>query len=320
MLNPIHLQTLEVVVETGSFASAARELGYTASAVSQQMEALERAAGLVLFERGARGVQVTATARVLADRARTVLSNLQELDADVHAIAAGRTGRLKIGCFPTAGARLLPAALSQFRAAYPAIDVTLRIAEPPETTVMVESGELDIAVVYEYESLARTFPVLLGETRLITERLVFLSPPDMPVSDSQSIGPVAGGADWISSGTGTGGESTTYRICAEMGFIPNITLRTDYYDLVTEFVAAGLGVAIVPALGIVSHDRVNILPVQSKWAQRTVSVVYRKGVANPLIPLVTESLAQTVRAAHWGPHITMPDQRDERKVPEHPSW
>ena len=149
---------------------------------------------------------------------------------------------------------------------------------------------------------------------------MFLTSADMAVQGGQSeYRSVGGWAEWISSGAGPAVRSTTYRICAEMGFVPNITLRTEYYDLVTEFVAAGLGVAIVPALGIMSHDRVNILPVQSKWAARTVSLVYRDGVANPLIPLATESFAQTVRAAHWGPHITMPDQRDEREVPEHPS-
>ncbi len=319
MLNPIHLQTLEVVVETGSFASAARDLGYTASAVSQQMDALERAAGLVLFERGARGVQVTASARLLAERARTVLSGLAELDADVRSIAAGRTGRLKIGCFPTAGARLLPLALSQLKEAHPAIEVTLRIAEPAVTVAMVESGELDVALVYEYATLARTIPAHLGRRSLVVEDLVFLSPPDMVISDTAGIAAAAGTADWISSGTGTGGESTTHRICADLGFVPNITLRTEYYDLVTEFVAAGLGVAMVPALGIVSHDRVNVLPVQSKWARRTVSVVYSAGVAGPLIPLVIESFAETVRRTDWGPHLRVPDGPPERKAPERPT-
>ncbi|MET4426790.1 LysR family transcriptional regulator [Mycolicibacterium sp. 624] len=313
MLSPVHLQTLEVVVETGSFASAARELGYTASAVSQQMEALERAAGLTLFNRGARGVQVTAPARMLADRARRVLSDLRELDADVRSIAAGRSGRLKVGCFPTAGTRILPAALSGLKRSHPSVEVTLRIAEPTYTVEMVESGELDVAFTYEYAALARTWPGSLRRDTLIAEDLVFLSPPDMAVRETAAISAMSAGLDWITSGSGTAGESTTYRICADMGFVPNITLRTEYYDLVTEFVAAGLGVAIVPALGIVSHERVNILPVQSKWAQRTVSVVYRNGGDDPLISAVTESFAQTVRSTEWGPHISRVN--DARSVP-----
>jgi DNA-binding transcriptional LysR family regulator len=304
MLNPVHLQTLEVVVNTGSFASAARELGYTASAVSQQMEALERASGLTLFERGARGVAVTGPARMLADRARRVLLDLAELDADARSIAAGRTGRLKVGCFPTAGARILPAALSDLKRSHPSIEVTLRIAEPAATIALVESGELDVAFTYEYAALAHSWPASVKREPLIAEDLVFLSPPAMVVPDTAAIRACAVDADWISSGSGTAGESTTYRICGEMGFVPNFTLRTEYYDLVTEFVAAGLGVAIVPALGIVSHDRVNILPVQSKWAQRSVSVVYRRGADNPLIPQVVDSFAQTVRATEWGRYTT----------------
>lgn len=303
LLSPVHLHTLEVVVETGSFASAARELGYTASAVSQQMDALERAAGLRLFERGARGVAITAAARTLAAKARKVLVSLQELEDDVESLAAGRSGRLKVGCFPTAGARVLPAALSELRRTHPSVEVTLRIAEPSETVALVDSGELDVAFGYEYAALARTWPAAVRRTRLITERLVFLSPPALAVDDTAAIGRLCAGSEWITSGTGTAGELTTYRICADLGFVPNVTLRTVYYDLVTEFVAAGLGVAIVPALGIVTHDRVNVLPVQSQWAQRTVSVVYREGGANPLIPVVVESFVQTVRTRDWGPHI-----------------
>lgn len=305
MISPVHLQTLQAVVTTGSFASAARELGYTASAVSQQMEALERATGLVLFDRGARGVQITAPARLLAERAGRVLFDLQELDAEVRSIAAGRTGRLKVGCFPTAGARILPAALSDLRTTHPAVEVSLRIAEPAETVAMVESGELDVAFSYEYAALTRTWPGSLAREALITEDLVFLSPQGTSAPDTEAIGSTFAESHWITSGSGTAGESTTYRICAELGFVPLVGLRTEYYDLIAEFVAAGLGVAIVPALGIVSHDRVNVLSVQSKWAQRTVSLVYRASVSDPLIPQVIESFAKTVRAAEWGPHITL---------------
>ena len=304
MLNPVHLQTLQVVVGTGSFASAARELGYTSSAVSQQMEALERGTGLTLFERGARGVQITAPARLLAERAGRVLADLQELDADARAISAGRTGRLKVGCFPTAGTRILPAALSVLRSTHAGVEVSLRIAEPIETLAMVESGELDLAFGYEYAALARSWPANLVREALLIEDLVFLSQLGTVVEDTEAIAAGFADADWITSGSGTAGESTTYRICADLGFVPNVGLRTEYYDLITEFVAAGLGVAIVPALGVVSHDRVNTLPVQSKWARRTVSLVYRDSVSDPLIPEAIESFGQTVRAAEWGRYIT----------------
>lgn len=290
-------------MSTGSFASAARELGYTASAVSQQMEALEKASGLALFSRGARGVQITASAHLLAERAGRVLAELEDLDADARAIAAGRSGRIKVGCFPTAGARILPAALSSLRRSHPSVEVSLRIAEPAEIVPMVESGELDLAFGFEYAAITRTWPSGLAREALLIEDLVLLSAPGAAVSDT-AIADTLAGAEWITSGAGTAGELTTYRICADMGFVPTVALRTEYYDLVTEFVAAGLGVAIVPALGIVSHDRVEVLSVQSKWAKRTVSLVYREGASDPLVPAVIESFVETVRATEWGPYIT----------------
>ncbi|MGB3483848.1 MAG: LysR family transcriptional regulator [Mycobacterium sp.] len=304
MLNPVHLQTLRAVVATGSFASAARELGYTASAVSQQMEALERSTGLTLFERRARGVQITAPAYLLAERAARVLSDLDDLEGDVQSIAAGRSGRLKVGCFPTAGARILPASLSRLRVSHPCVEVSLRIAEPSDTVAMVESGELDVAFGYEYAALAPTWSSDLVRVPLLVEDLVFLGPPGVAAGDTAAIGETFTDAEWITSGAGTAGEATTYRICADLGFVPTVALRTEYYDLVTEFVAAGLGVAIVPALGIVSHERVSVLSVQSKWAKRTVSLVHRHEVSDPLIAAVIESFVETVRATDWGPYIT----------------
>ena len=248
MLNPVHLQTLAAVVATGSFASAARELGYTASAVSQQMEALERAAGLTLFERGARGVQITTAARLLAERSRRVLTDLAELDADARSIAAGRTGRVKVGCFPTAGARVLPLALSRLRDTHPSVEVSLQISEPSQTIEQVESGELDVAFVYTYAALTRSLAATVAKTDLIVEQLVFLSPTDLVVTDTAQIASSSAESDWITSGSGTAGESTTYRICAELGFVPNVSLRTEYYDLITDSWPLGSAWPSFPAL------------------------------------------------------------------------
>lgn len=304
MLNPVHLRTLEVVTETGSFAAAARELGYTASAVSQQMEALERASGMRLFDREARGVKITEMARMLTERARGVLAELYELDADVRGIATGRTGRLRVGCFPTAGARILPSALSNLRETHPAVEVSLRIGEPKDTVPMIESGELDIAFTYEYAALQQRWSDAVVEKPLIVEDLVFLSPSDEGIREATDI-ERASTLQWISSGAGTAGELTMYRICADMGFVPELNLRTEYYDLITEFVGAGLGVAIVPALGILDHPTVSIVPLHSPWARRTVALVHRVNPSNPLIPVVVDSFVETVTTHDWGRYVTV---------------
>lgn len=304
MLNPIHLRTLEVVNETGSFAAAARELGYTSSAVSQQMEALEKSSGMRLFEREARGVKLTEMARILAERARRVLVELDEFDADVRGLATGRTGRLRVGCFPTAGARILPSVLSNLQSSHPAVEIALRIGEPKDTVPMIESGELDIAFTYEYKALQQRWSGDIVEKPLLKEDLVFMSPTVVGITTAADI-VQARAMEWISSGAGTAGELTTYRICADLGFVPDLKLRTEYYDLITEFVGAGLGVAIVPALGLVDHEAVSLVPMDSPWARRTVTLIHRQNPSNPLIPVVVDSFVETVTTREWGRHVTV---------------
>jgi DNA-binding transcriptional LysR family regulator len=119
MLKPLHLLTLKAVVHSGSFAVAARDLGYTASAVSQQISALEKESGLVLFEREAHGIRPTAAAHRLVDLSARVLAALDDLDHEVRELAGGATGRLRLGSFPTADVRLVPSALSAFVEAHP---------------------------------------------------------------------------------------------------------------------------------------------------------------------------------------------------------
>ncbi len=112
MLNPLHLRTLTTVLQTGSFAVAARRLGYTPSAVSQQIAALERAVRLPLFEREARIIRPTPAATFLATRGQEVLAALGALQDDVRGLADGAIGTIRLGSFPTASQHLLPAALA----------------------------------------------------------------------------------------------------------------------------------------------------------------------------------------------------------------
>ena len=108
MLEPLHLRTLSTVLQTGSFAAAARRLGYTPSAVSQQIAALERAIRLPLFEREARSIRPTPAAAFLSTRGQEVLATLGALQDDLRGLADGSIGTVRLGSFPTAGEHLLP--------------------------------------------------------------------------------------------------------------------------------------------------------------------------------------------------------------------
>jgi DNA-binding transcriptional LysR family regulator len=172
VLNPVHLRTLAVVLRTGSFAEAARRLGYTGSAVSQQVSTLESQLRTPLFERDARSVRATPAAEFIAARARTVLGALQALEDDISLLRDGAVGRLRLGSFPTASERLLPEALSSFRAAHPRIDVHLDEAEPHELMSLLESREIDVALVYRYNLVRKAWPSAVVVQRVLREDLL----------------------------------------------------------------------------------------------------------------------------------------------------
>jgi len=143
-----HLAALQAVADEGSFNRAAAELGYTQSAISQQIAALERIVGQRLVDRGNRGhtVKPTDAGRVLLRHTRSILSELSAAHADLASLAEGEGGRLRIGVYESAGARLLPSLLREFLFSRP--DVRLDLVETiadPELLDLLAAGELDLA-------------------------------------------------------------------------------------------------------------------------------------------------------------------------------
>ena len=143
-----HLAALEAVVRTRSFGAAARELGYTQSAVSQQIAQLERVVGQRLFDRpgGPRRVEPTEAGLLLLRHADAIVARLDAARADMAALAEGEAGTLRVGVFQSVGANLLPALVRRFRAQWPRVGV--RVREENDATELVhllEHGELDLA-------------------------------------------------------------------------------------------------------------------------------------------------------------------------------
>src|SRR5450631_4137658 len=151
MLNAGRLRILKEVAYRGSLSGAAEALSYTQSAVSQQIAALEAEAGMTLLERHARGVSLTAAGQTLVGHAEGILARLESAEAALAAIAGLRGGRLRMASFPTAGATLMPLAIATFRASYPDIELTLAEGEPEEVAPRLRAGELDLALLFEFE-------------------------------------------------------------------------------------------------------------------------------------------------------------------------
>ncbi|MFI6495752.1 LysR family transcriptional regulator [Nonomuraea typhae] len=150
MLETNDLRLLDEVARSGSFTAAAELLGYTQSAVSRRIAALERAAGGPLFERLARGVRLTPAGHALHRHALAILERLDQAGEELAAIHTGGGGRLRIGAFATANITMVPAALKRFTDAYPGVTVRLTEGFSPQLVERLEAGELDVAVISDY--------------------------------------------------------------------------------------------------------------------------------------------------------------------------
>lgn len=297
MLNPVHLRTLIAVLRTGSFADAARHLGYTGSAVSQQIAALERAVKMPLFERDARSIRATAAAEILASRAHHALASLDALHEDVQEMVLGSLGRIRIGSFPTASQGLLPKALAMFKQDFAKVEILLDEGEPNELIALLLDGEVDITLVYHYDLVPRRWPKELKATTLLNEELVLLLPAGHRLVGREELR-LTDLVDetWVSTREATAGALCLLRTCANAGFQPLIDFRTNDYDAIRSFVRSGLGIALVPALSHVEAPGVVAINLDDITARRHVVVLHRSGNPNATVDAVLAALRKAAKS------------------------
>jgi DNA-binding transcriptional LysR family regulator len=294
MLNPVHLRTLAMVVRTGSFAEAARRLGYTGSAVSQQISILERQLRTPLFERDAHSITATPAAAFIASRSGAALGALQALEDEISLLADGAVGRLRLGSFPTASERLLPDTLSAFKGSHPLIDVHLDEAELEELMPLLESREIDVALVYRYSLVPKPWPKTVITHRVICEDLLVVRNGN-DAGEEPGVVDLPGLADqtWISTRDGTAGAAVLRHLCRGQGFEPAVSYRSNNYSVIQELVRAGLGIALIPALGYRSTPGLRVDRIRGSTAFREVLVATSPGVSE----LLVEALVDCIRGA-----------------------
>lgn len=284
MLNPIHLQTLVTVIKTGSFADAAKELGFSGSAVSQQIAALEKAAKVTLFERSARSVAPTPAALFLADRSRETLVLIADLEESVSALAAGQVGSLRVGSFATASRVLLPSAFRHFLADHPQVNVRLGEAESHELVAQLQEGQIDVALTYQYDLVPHSLPPDVRLVHLLDESLLVLAPESMALAGATDVGWVdLAPVTWISTREDSAGAESLRRLCARADFEPNVAFRSNNYDVILQFVRTGLGVAVVPSMAAGDVSGVRRLDIDTSQHRRRVSALYRVSGMNAVV-------------------------------------
>jgi DNA-binding transcriptional LysR family regulator len=265
MLDARRLLVLRAVVRAGSMSAAALELGYTPSAVSQQVAALEREVSTPLLVRHARGVLPTEAGTVLVDHADAVAGRLERAREEVADLTALRAGRLRLAAFASAGARLLPGAIGVFRRRHPGVRLSLELREPEETPDLVREGELDLAITFGYLPGPEPETEGLTVTWLLDDVVNVALPAGHPALED--VGPrstdeidvsTLRDAAWIRD-SGQVCRTQLVEMCAAAGFTPNIAFDSDDFPMVSGLVESGVGVALVPDLAVHQMGRRVVL-------------------------------------------------------------
>jgi DNA-binding transcriptional LysR family regulator len=295
MLDVRRLRVLRAVAQHGSFSAAADSLSYTQSAVSQQIAALEREAGTLLVQRNARGVRLTDAGTALVRHTDVILSRLADAEAELEAIAGLRSGRLRLAAFPSAGATIMPKAIGRFRDAHPGIDLSLQLAEPDEVAGLLKAGDCDIALTIDAPPVTHD-PEGIELTHLLDDPMYVCLPASHPRASQARVRLAdLAGEPWILGSTGRCPDTTVFlRACQTAGFECRIAFHSDDYLAIQGFVAAGVGLALIPDLGLITvRDDVVIRSVVGATPYRRISAAmladgYRSPAATAMLEILSE--------------------------------
>lgn len=264
MINPVHLRTLLEVTRQGSFAAAAARLGYTASAVSQQMSALERDTGVVLFHRSARSVLPTDAALVMTRHAAKVLTDIDALLAASSRTHQGTSQELRLGIFPSLATYVLPRLLRS--PTWPDLGIHLKVfvAEPAQTIAGLRAGgELDVALVYQVGQSGLAWPHTVNRQWIGDDDFRVVLPRSWGIRPgSQVAAAQLSDMPWIMHHPGTSDATVIERLFAGCNLHPRVAAYSDDFNASLQLASVGLGAALVPELALRDRpDDVVVLDV-----------------------------------------------------------
>lgn len=272
-----HLEALRAVAEEGTFASAAARLGYTQSAISQQIAALERIAGERLLERvrGRKPLGLTEAGTLVLRHGVTILARVQAAQADLRALAAGAAGPLRVGTYPSVGARILPELLPSFATGWPELEVQLRESNSNrELLALIEQGELDLTFCMlpleegPFEALE-----LLRDPWL----LVVPAPPSRHLSNGGRLRAPSGHTQPLLCFRTCPTINDIEALLRHWGIEPTVVFRSDDNATLQSLVGAGVGAAFMPCLTVDLDDRRTLfVDVRSNLPPRRVAIAWHR--------------------------------------------
>lgn len=251
------------VARHGSFSAAAASLGYTQPAVSRQIATLEAEVGAMLVRRVPQGAVLTDAGQLLVERAEAILAHLDDVEAELQTLAGVEGGRLRLASFASAASSIVPLAIARFRERYPAVELSIAMADPVDSLPRLRAGELDMALSHDPmsdtadERSVLTAPAEGGGNgrpggielvHLFDDPMYVAMPVGHPLADLDPLDLASFANEaWMLATTNTCPDSRLFlRACHAAGFEPQIAFQNDDYPAILGFVAAGVGVAMIP--------------------------------------------------------------------------
>ena len=268
------MRVLREVALHGTIRSAAQALSFSPSAVSQQVSALERDLGVRLLVRNGRGVLLTDAGRALVERTEALLAQLAAAESEVRAIDGTSTRTVRVAAFPSAAATIVAAAV---RGLNGSLTVTIVETDPALGLARVRSGEVDLALVWEYDYVPLDVPPDVQAEHLLDDRVRVLVPHDHRIASRPTVDLAELGAEnWINSTRLSSCHPFVPRACRAAGFAPHIVAETNDHRALHELVASGVGLALVPELSLLEiASEVVAIPVGPSALRRRIHAVFR---------------------------------------------
>jgi DNA-binding transcriptional LysR family regulator len=296
MLDLHRLRLLHEFAARGSIAKAAATLGYTPSAVSQQLATLEREAGTALLDRTARRAELTDAGRRLAGHAERILAMVEEAEADLSARATEPAGRIVATAFPSAAVAFAPALTRSLRA-HPRLALVLRQTGAREGLRQVRSGEVDVAIVDDWTSrLADDLDEsILTSYHLIRDDLLLVVPRTHPAADPAQPVDLRALRDepWLAAPAGEPSRQAVDRLLGAAGVAPAVLSEFEGMSTIVSLVARGVGISILPRIAVAAGERrvvVRDLPHGLDLARDIHAVVRTASVRRPSVAVIVRAL------------------------------
>jgi DNA-binding transcriptional LysR family regulator len=270
-----HLAALEAVAREGTFGRAAVSLGYTQSAISQQIQTLERLVGERLLERpgGPRAVSLTEAGALLLRHAESIIARLHAAQADMAALSQGQSGALRIGTFQSVGAKVLPNVMRRFLAAWPHVELELtESASDDDLLRLIERGELELAFAM--------LPTLEGpfeSEEILRDPYVLLVPADHELGGLERTSIAELGDLTLIGNRACRSTALAEGELVQRGVTVDVAFRSDDNGTVQGLVGAGFGAALVPLLTVDPNDaRVSVLEIEPEIPHRRIALAWHR--------------------------------------------